>query len=1102
MPSKYRFFGFCLTMLLSAGLLLGQSTLGSITGIVKDTSGAVIPQAEVTLKSVHTGLQLKAETDSAGDYLFSNLQPGVYSVAVSHSGFGDVRSGNIVLIATQHARFDVTLAVGKTEQTVTVQATPPTLDTENGQLSSVVTQREILAMPLALGQRNDEIAFLNLQSSNYVAAYDTSLGGARDTSSNWTIDGISANSALFGDNAGNMVDEDIDAVQDIQANTSNNSAEYPQIGSIVISDRSGTNTFHGSLSEYENNWAFDARPFYSTGKPKGPTAHTFAGSIGGPVILPGYNGRDKTFFFFAYERHESPGVSVNTAQAPTAAMMQGDFSQLLPGTVIKNPATGQPFPNNTIPSGMISSVSQNLQKFGFLPPNHLSTFSSGYDWVGTEPTASHNSLYTGRVDHNIANKDHLFGRWSFQDLPHISWQSSQPLFYYSEVRTTNNGMIGETHSFSPSVLNEFRLGFSRDAANYGDSHKNGLALTQSLGVQEPYLSQKGGLAGFPNVNFANFQSMSGRGENFWRSQTTEVLDNVTWMKGKNQFKWGVDFRKNYANYTTCCRYDFGGMSFDGFASGFDYADFLLGIPHSTSLSTRNRPTVPRYNQVGLYALDDIQVNRRLTVNLGLRWDYQSPITEKYGQSYAMDLTSGNLILANSNSKNLVSPIFTASLPSIKYEIAPIQGFPANSLLDSHPNDWAPRVSFAYRPFSNDRTVVRGGYGIYYTQLTYTVDGTMGTGPFISSQSFTNTITNGVPLLTLPNPFLATGGIGTQSVGTVLPGLPFPMTQQWNLTVQHEFPGSMVVQVDYRGMHTQNLPYLADWNKPYPSTNPAGEKFFRYPNYYTVSLTQPGANQSLNALDMSVSRQFAQGLTFQSSYTYAKNLTDTSPTGEGAGNFIQNPYDRAVEWGNVSYMPTQRWVSYWVYDLPFGSGRRFASSLSPVLNRIVGGWEVSGVVNFQTGLWLTPSFNSFDPSNTRTFGGRPDQIGPWGVSNPTINRWFNPAAFAIPGCPNATPACGNPAAVGRFGNAANGIIESPGLSNLDFGLFKSFKIRERYTLRVGAEASNFFNHPNFGNPNTDISSVNVGTISSLNASQQTALGGDGGRAIQLQARLDF
>lgn len=1094
------FLLFCLAVMLPSTLLLSQSFFGSITGNVKDTSGAVIPQAAVTLSNIHTGQKLTAKTNSAGDYLFSNLQPGEYTVTVAQTGFIEVRSGNITLIAAQNTRFDVLLEVGKTKQTVTVEAAPQALNTENGQISNNLTEREVLAIPLAT---MDETELANLQSSSYSDTYNNSVGGGRDTSINWTIDGVTASSAAFGNESGNMVQEPYDAVRSFSVDTSNNSAEYPQLGAIFISDRSGTNTFHGSLYDYESNYAFDARSFFATVKPAGPIQHQFGGSFGGPILLPGYNGRNKTFFFFSYMHSSVPGTYVSTAQVPTAAMEAGNFSQLLPSIVITNPATGQPFNNNIIPPSMINPVSQNIQNFGFLPPNHLSTFSSGYDWVGILPSATHADQYMGRLDHMIGNKDHLFGRWSFGNFPTPpSYMSGLPLFYFTEDRTDNNGMVGETHSFTPTLLNEFRLGFSRDAANYGDSHTNGLAVTQSLGVQEPYLAQKGGLSGFPQVDFVNFNSMDELGSNFWRSQTSNVLDNVAWVKGRNQFKWGVDFRKNYVNYTVCCSYDFGEMYYDGFASGFDYSDFLLGIPQSTSLYTRNRPTVPRYDQAGLYFLDDLQVNSRLTVNLGLRWDYQSPTTEKYGQDYSMDLANGDLVLANNNSQNLLSPVFTSSLSYITYETAPIHGYPANSLLNHHLNNWEPRLSFAYRPFNNDHTVVRGGYGIYYSLLTYSLMNDMGGGPFVSSQSFLNSITNGVPALSLPDPFLSTGGVGTQSVSTLPPTLPFPMSQQWNLTVEHELPGSVVVQVDYRGMHTQNLPYSGNWNQPAPSTNPAAVNYFRYPEYYAVSLFQPGADQNLNALDVVVSRHFARGLAFQSSYTYAKNLTDTTPNGEGAGVPIQNPYDRAAEWGNVNFMPTERWVSYWVYNLPFGSGQHFASGLSPVLNRIVGGWEISGVVNFQTGLWLTPSFSGSDPSNTRTIGGRPDQIGPWGLSNPTTSLWFNPAAFAVPGCPSSTPVCANPADVGRFGNAANGSIESPGLSNFDFGLFKNFKIKEKYTLRFGAEASNFLNHPNFGNPNTNISSINVGTITSLNSGGNGALGGDGSRTMQLQGRLEF
>jgi hypothetical protein len=462
----------------------------------------------------------------------------------------------------------------------------------------------------------------------------------------------------------------------------------------------------------------------------------------------------------------------------------------------------------------------------------------------------------------------------------------------------------------------------------------------------------------------------------------------------------------------------------------------------------------------------------------------------------MNLSNGNLVLANANSKRLVSPVYPSSIP---IETAPVTGFPANSLLYADMDDFAPRVSFAYRPLNNDRTVVRGGYGIYYAPLTYTLTGNIGGGPFISSQSFVNSITNGVPSFAFPDPFFAAGGVGTQSVSPVIPTWQFPMTHQWNLTVERELPGSVVLQVDYRGEHTSEMPFIGDFNKPYPSTNAAGESFFRYSNFYSVNLIQYGAEDNLNALDINVSRQFANGLTFNSSYTYAKNLTDSSQEGEGIDNAIQNPYDRAAEYGNVDFMPTQRWVTYALYNLPFGRGQRFASSLPPVLNQVFGNWEVSGVLNFQTGQWLTPSFSGPDPSNTRSFGGRPDQIGSWQTSNPTISRWFNPAAFKIPGCPNATPVCTSPADVGRFGNAANSIIEAPGLSNFDFGLFK---IKERYTLQVRATATDFFNNPNFGDPATNISSVNVGTITSLNGSGNTALGGNNARQIQLGLRLDF
>lgn len=1094
----------CLALLLTPGLLVGQSFLGSITGSVQDTSGAVIPDAQVTLNNVNTAEQLKAVTNSSGIYLFSNLQPGVYVVTVSHAGFSQARSGSITLIAAEHTRFDARLQVGKATQTVQVSAAPPALNTENGLLSHSLSTKALLGVPL--NRIHSTTGMLELQSSTSSASYNPSIGGGRDTNTNWSIDGVTGTSALFGNNSGSMIGPPYETIETLKIDTSNSSAEYQDPDSVFISEKSGTNEFHGDVYDYETNWALNANSYFGTSanKPKGPIRHIFGATLGGPVILPHYNGHGKTFFFFSFAGDKSPGGGVQTSQEPTVAMMSGDFSELLPNVVITNPYTGQPFQGNVIPSKMISPVALNLQKFGAVPPNHMSTFAQGYDWVGVEPGGGHDRQYSGRIDRVISDKDRLFARWTFGDFPIVyQYQTNLPYSYYNEDRTDNNGMVGETHTFSPTLLNEFRLGFSRDAANYGEAnYKNGVALTQQFGLQEPYLTQKTGLVGFPDVSYKNFNGIASRGSHLWRAQTTQVLDNVTWMKGKNQFKFGIDFRDNYTNETICCRYDFGQVNFDGFATGYDYADFLLGIPHTSHLDTRSpRNTAPVYKQIGLYALDDIQITPKLTINLGLRWDYQTRVTDKNGQNYRVDLTNGELILPNAHAQTLLSPVFVSSLPNIHYEIAPTAGYPANTMLDKQLNDWGPRFSFAYRPFSNDRSVVRGAYGIYYNPLTYSLMTEMGAGPYYSSQNFTNTITNGTPAFSFPAPFAATGGVGIQNVGTIVPSLPFPRTQQWNLSVEHEFPGSLVVQATYRGMETQKIPYMADYNRPHPSTNPANASIYNYSQYATVQLVQPGGSQNLNALDASVTHR-SGGLILSSSYTYGKDLSDVQGANEGDDSSIEDPYNLQRDWGNVGFMTTQRSVTYFVYNLPFGNGQHFASSRSPVLNGIVGGWETSGILNFQTGEWLTPSFSGPDPSNTRLFGGRPDRIGQWRLSNPTTKRWFNPAAFAIPGCPDSTPVCSNPADVGRFGTASTGTIESPGLANFDFGLFKHFKVHERLNFRLGAEAENVLNHPNFGNPNTNISSSNVGTITGTSAANQSGLGGEGARVIELQGRLQF
>jgi hypothetical protein len=1096
--------------------MFAQSFLGSINGTVTDSTGAVVPESNVTLTEVTTGIQQTERSNAAGNYSFPDLKPGTYMVAVSKVGFKEARSSNIILTANQTSRFDAVLEVGSATQTIEVRALAPTMNTENAEISGVLSNNELNTLPVI----NRSTLYFIMTNSNVYQGNGSShsLGGTRGTSTNFTIDGVSSNAAVFGNQVGPMTEESFDAVGELKTLVSNNSAEYPAIGTLMIATRSGTNQFHGDLFDIESNNALNARGFIPTERPKGPTLHDFGADIGGPVVIPGvYNGHNRTFFHFTYEGNYYPGEYSGTAEVPTPLMQQGDFSELLPASGVTpagsicaadpgwcvqltDPASGKPFSGNVIPPGRITQVSKNVQQFGFVTPNALSNFADGYDWVGIFPSSSHDNRYVVRVDHQASSKDSISFRTSIRDLPAPKQYYDDTQFYFNEVRTTQNAFLGWTHSFRPNLLNEFRFGFSRYAANIADSHANGAATTQALGFTGIDYSTRGGLSGFPIVNY---ETMSGwpdqEPSSFWRSQTEEILDNLTYIKGKHSLKAGILARRSPMNideYTSqgCCT-DFGTVSFDGFATGFDYADFMLGLPHFADLFTRAIPSAMQMNEWGFYAQDNYQVSPRLTLNLGLRWDYFPSITDKHDLNYNFDLNNGAVVLSSERSEKYVSPLYAAAgvVSPIPFELPSAAGMPARTLMHNQTHNISPRIGFAYRLFGDDRTVVRGGWGIYYNRLTYTRQNDFSAGPFSSDPWYTNAVTNAAgnpmtPIMQFPDPFTGVGSIGTQSVAYISPYLRTPMTQQWNLTFEHQFPHSVVTSLTYRGLKTTQLPYGGDSNKPLPSSNPDGENYFRYPNFYAVTQILSGATQNLNAMDLTVERRFSRGLTFHSAWTWAHNLTDTTSDTEGAGNGIQNFYDRKAEYGNVNFMPRHRWASYATYDLPFGNGKAFASGVSSGLNQLVGGWQMSAVTLVQTGLFFTPTFDTLDPSNTRTYGGRADCVGNPYPANQTSLNWFNKSAFAIP------PS-------GRFGNCGNNVLEGPPLDNFDLGLFKNFMVKEKLRIQFRLTSANVLNLVNLGNPHTDTSVGSFGKITSQAGSKKDTLGG-GARQILLGLRLEF
>jgi hypothetical protein len=1091
-----KLFGCSLMM---TALILGQSFLGSITGSVADATGALVPNARVVAVEVSTAVQHETVTNASGSYLFSDLPPGGYSITISAVGFKELRSGEIALTAQQVQRFDARLEIGSSAERVEVQAGASTLNTENAEIDGVLARKELLNLPV---NERSTFSYLDLNSFNVQGGDGSSysIGGLRGEYTNFTVDGVTSNSGLYGGQSGPQTEEALDAVREVKLMASNNSAEFTNVATVIVSSRSGTNQFHGATFYEQQNYALNARGFFDDTKPWGPIRHQFGASFGGPVVFPKlYNGHNKSFFHFTWEQQNYPGSYSSTANVPTAAMRQGDFSSLLSQDIaIIDPTTGSAFSGNKIPAGLLSQVALKTQNLLYLPANTGLADSYTNNWVGIFPSSSHNNRYVTRLDHVFSERDTLSGRMSIRDLPEPQDQGGPfPSNDYRQTRRTVNAYISETHIFTPTFLNEFRLGFSRDAIR-SVSYHSGSQVVQEIGLEG--VNTNTDLSGIPSFNFNNFSSLTEATNGLRTSETKELLDNVTLVKGRHSIKAGVLIRDNTPNQDSnpTNGSDFGSFNFTGFATGFDYADFLLGIPQQSSLSYRAPNAYLHYIQSGLFVQDDFHVTSKLTLNFGLRWEYNQPPVDQNDLRFSFDRRTGKIVVPTQKQLGEVSPYFPSNIP---IETASQAGFPARSLLHSNWRDFAPRFSFAYRPFTDGTFVVRGGYGIFYAPLvSVPVQGFIG-GPFASTVNYTNSLTNGVPAFAFPNPFGGSSSIPSESISPNSANLRTPYVQQWNLTLERQLPGKIVARASYRGFRGVQIPYQRDLNMPPASMNPANQNVFYYSNFYQINYVEDGGIQKMNALDLAIERKLMNDITFQSQYTWAKNLSDAGDDYEvnAAGLNTLNPYNRSLDMGNVSYNPRNRWVTSVLYELPFGRGKKYAANISPVVNRLVGGWQVTGIFVVQTGQFLTPVDSSIDPTNNRSINTgqvRPGCISNPNLSNPTPDNWFNLAAFATP-------------ANGSYGNCGRGIIVGPGIVNLDLGILKDIQISERAKFQIRATATDALNHPLFSAPGGNfpyaevLDSTNGNAIGSvLGHLENRGSFGAGSRIIQIGARFEF
>lgn len=1051
------FFSF----LALAAVAFSQST-ATILGRVTDSSGSIIVGATVTAHNNSTGIQRSTVTTTSGDFELTNLPiTGQYTLTVSKQGFQSNQISGIVLQVDQQARFDAVLQVGAVSQTVVVRGQPPIVNTESGSVGTVVTNRAIVTLPIN-GRNFTSLATLTPGAisggNNSNTGFPTiSVGGGRASKTEILLDGISDQDQLYD---GVEFTPSVDAVHEFKVQANAFSAEYGRGDAIInVTTKSGTNEFHGDLFEFLRNSALDARNFFTVGRKSQLEQNQFGGTLGGPIQ------RNNTFFFISYQ-----GTRIRQGQSqnhltPTQAERNGDLSSL--GITVKDPLTGIPYTGNVIPSSQIDPTTAYFLQFMPLPNTSQGTF------YYSAPFTSNTDQGMLRIDHHFGDADSLFGRYSINNLNQYNPGAFPKSGGTTRSIRVQDSVLDETHIFGPTLLNDLRLGYERMSS---------LILPQGLGTN--YTVQSGiqgfnettaNFPGFPNISAGEFGTLvSGNAfqplvnpENMY-----EIVDSVTWVKGPHTIKFGADLRRDFFTSTNAA-FSRGSFSFSGQYTGTGLGDFLTGYPVSAARDFPRNIFGETVNNYHFYAQDDWKVNSHLTLNLGLRYEFNPQPQYFQNQASWFDPVTGQIAVSLYHGQpNLVTQQVArfAYAQFQQYFVTPSQvGLPNNLLVNQYDN-WAPRLGFAFRPFNNNKTVVRGGGGIFYLLESgnNTVSQPILNLPFIVDENKSQPTVNGFPTEQIQNffqPFSVNSQFNTPLANSFNPNNRTPRLYEWNVAVQRALTPNLALDVAYVGSKGTYLEQFLPFNIPpiSPNDNRPVQQRVPFPAFAVDgSFLSDGGNSSYNSLQVKLEKRFSHGLSFLVSYVYGKTIDQ----GGGQYSFSGDPNNLRTERGPADYDMQQRAVVSFEYELPFGRGRTFMSSAPKAVDLILGGWQLGGIVTAQSGLPFTPLLGSADPANVnRAYGYRPDVIGSPALANPSIQEWFNVNAFAVP-------------AKYTIGNAGRNILRGPGLQNWDLAVLKDFHFTETRYLEFRGEFFNAFNHVNFSNPNPNIDDpVHGGQITS-------------------------
>ncbi|MPY89653.1 MAG: hypothetical protein GEU99_17245 [Luteitalea sp.] len=1089
----------------ATGLLVGgvtappalhaQATQGVILGSVTDASGASVPGAQVIVKNEGTNLERTMLTNEAGDYRIAGLEVGSYEVDIQSQGFETFRQTRVDLSLNQIKRIDATLEVGDVSTGVTVEGGTSQIETETVTLSNIKNERHFKELPLSSQGRG----WLNViqVAAGVSATSGVEVNGARDTANNFTSDGISVNSIISSRQTPNGFSGEIEVLQEVKILTSNNSAEYGQVANFAAVTKAGTNDWHGSLYWGNFNSATQARQWNDPSDPAFVNHNMFAVTNGGPVRVPGiYDGRDKTFYFFSYGGARYRTGSRQFTSVPTEAFRQGDFSALTAdGVQLVDPVSGEPFANNILPASRISSVSKAFQELVYPAPNQPGTGAFGLNENLTgDPGFQYNSdVYSFRGDHRISDNNNFFVRLGWTKT---NQNIASGVLNYGYGNRADYGnyaglsvVASDTHTFGANVVNEMKAGYSRTYFERGDyvlltNPEVGANVIPTIGLQginnPDNLDTLNGMPEFifgGAIGFAGTDGMQNRrqSENEW-----QLIDNLSWYRGRHNIKLGGAFHHYQINHQHTPQSIRGQVQFDDRLSGFNYANFLLGYPSSARRTIPRPNAYPRSWQATFYIQDDFKISPIMTLNVGLRYQYQSPWVEVFDRMFTFDPASGSMVTAGDTLPSDLVPAVAETLPIITASRA---GLPTRSLMDTDTNNFMPRVGLTVRPFGDASTVVRIGWGLY-TQMwpgLLALDATG--GPWQSEETFQ--IEGNTPSISFPNPFLTTSEFsGIQDIGGNSPDLPNERTQQWSVSVGRQV-GGIALDIGYTGTSAKNLPYQEDLNLVAPSTEPFDLARRPYPRFGSVNFTRSGASSIYHALTVQADRRVGNDAWFNVNYTWAKSLTDTSLNGY-RGGIQQNQYERYLERADDAALRRQQLRASYAWELPFGRGKTVGGNLGGVANMIVGGWQLNGIITMLTGPRLSAAYSNADPANTNQTSGRPDRIGDGNFDAGDMRDRIKAGQPIFDLDAFVKPATGR----GFYGNSARNILTGPGEMTWNMVVAKNYPLKaERARLQFRWELFNAFNRANFAAPSTNIDDPSVfGLVTRAAGSARTMLFG--------------